>query len=165
GSLYRCPNVRLNGVEVLTHKAATGAYRAPGAPQAAFALESTLDELARDLGMDPLELRMLNAVREGDAMAHGESWPRIGLLECLARARDAYAAELAAMGPDEGVGIAAGGWPGATDAASAVCRLNADGTLHITTGTVDLSGTNTTFAIIAAEVFGLADPATIRVTN
>jgi CO/xanthine dehydrogenase Mo-binding subunit len=165
GSLYRFEALRIGGVEVLTHKASTGAYRAPGAPQAAFALESTIDDLARELRLDPLELRIKNAAAEGDMRADGPKWMRIGLAECLERAQSAYAAERAALGPHEGVGIAAGGWPGATDAASAVCRLNGDGTLQITTGTVDLTGTNTTFAIIAAEVFGLSDSTKVRVNT
>ena len=63
------------------------------------------------------------------------------------------------------MGIAAGGWPGATESASAVCRLNADGSLQVSLGAVDLTGTNTTFAIIAAEAFGLDDPAQVRVTT
>lgn len=165
GSLYRFEAVRLNGTEVLTHKAGTGAYRAPGAPQASFALESTIDDVARELKMDPLELRMKNAAREGAVRADDKLWPRIGLIECLERARSVYQAELAARGPNEGVGLAAGGWPGATDAASAVCLLNSDGSVQISSGTVDLSGTNTTFAIIAAEVFGLSDASKVRVTT
>jgi CO/xanthine dehydrogenase Mo-binding subunit len=165
GSLYRFDALRIRGTEVLTHKAATGAYRAPGAPQAAFALESAIDDLARELHMDPLDLRVKNAVVEGDERADGVKWTRIGLAECLARAQVAYAAERATLGPNEGLGVAAGGWPGATDAASAVCRLNGDGTLQITTGTVDLTGTNTAFAIIAAEVFGISDSSKVRVTT
>jgi CO/xanthine dehydrogenase Mo-binding subunit len=165
GSLYRWQHVQLDGVEVLTHKAGTGAYRAPGAPQAIFALECTVDEVVRALGMDPLELRVQNAAHEGDTLADGSSWPRMGLTECLQQARAVYAAERAAQGPNEGVGVAVGGWPGATDAASAVCRLNSDGSLQLTMGSVDLTGTNTTFAIIAAEVFGLSDAAQVRVTT
>jgi CO/xanthine dehydrogenase Mo-binding subunit len=165
GSLYRFESLRIKGAEVLTHKPATGAYRAPGAPQAAFALESTIDDLARELGMDPVELRVKNAAAEGDLRADGHTWMRIGLAECLEQAQRVYAAERADLGPNEGLGIAAGGWPGATDSASAVCRLNGDGTLQITTGTVDLTGTNTTFAIIAAEVFGLSDASQVRVTT
>ena len=87
GSLYRFETLRIRGTEVLTHKAATGAYRAPGAPQAAFALESTIDELARALDMDPIELRIKNAVAEGDVRADGARWTRIGLAECLEQAR------------------------------------------------------------------------------
>ena len=165
GSLYRFGALRIRGTEVLTHKASTGAYRAPGAPQAAFALESTIDELARQLQMDPVELRIKNVAAEGDVRADGNTWTRIGLAECLEQARAAYAAERARLGPNEGVGVAAGGWPGATDAASAVCRLNGDGSLQVTTGTVDLTGTNTTFAIIAAEVFGMKDSTKVRVNT
>jgi CO/xanthine dehydrogenase Mo-binding subunit len=165
GSLYRFENLLLEGTEVLTNKAGTGAYRAPGAPQGAFALESAMDELARALGMDPLELRLRNAAREGDMRADGSPWPRIGLVQCLEAARDLYLAERKAAGPGEGVGIAAGGWPGATESASAVCRLNADGSLQVSLGAVDLTGTNTTFAIIAAEAFGLDDPSQVRVTT
>lgn len=165
GSLYKFGALRIRGTEVVTHKAATGAYRAPGAPQAAFALESAIDDLARELKMDPIELRVKNAAVEGDERADGVTWTRIGLTECLERARVAYQAERATLGPNEGLGVAVGGWPGATDAASAVCRLNGDGTLQITTGTVDLTGTNTLFAIIAAEVFGMTDSTAVRVNT
>src|SRR5205823_5674874 len=126
-----------------THKAGTGAYRAPGAPQAAFALESLVDEVAQALEMDPFELRVKNAVREGDLMADGRTWPRIGLVECLERAEPLYHAELAARGPGEGVGVALGGWPGGIEPAAAACRLNSDGTLQVSLVSVDLTGVNT----------------------
>jgi CO/xanthine dehydrogenase Mo-binding subunit len=164
-SLYRFPNLRISGSEVLTHRAGNGAYRAPGAPQGAFAIESIVDEVARAIGMDPLELRLKNASREGDTRADGSAWPRIGLVECLETARDLWAAERQAAGPGEGVGIAAGGWPGAIESASAVCRLNADGSLQVVLGAVDLTGTNTTFAVITAEAFGLDDLSQVRVTT
>jgi CO/xanthine dehydrogenase Mo-binding subunit len=165
GSLYRFEALRILGTEVLTHKSATGAYRAPGAPQAAFALESGMDDLARELKVDPLELRLKNALVEGDVRADGEKWTRIGLVECLQQAQTAYAEQRATLRPNEGLGVAAGGWPGATDAASAICRLNQDGSLQITTGTVDLTGTNSMFAMVAAEVFGLRDTAKVRVNT
>jgi CO/xanthine dehydrogenase Mo-binding subunit len=165
GSMYRFENQRLRGTEVLTNKAATGAYRAPGAPQAAFALESTLDDVARELGINPVELRLRHAMKEGDARADGQPWPRLGLQECLEQALAVYDREKATLGPNEGVGVAAGGWPGATDAASAVCRLNGDGSLQVSSGTVDLTGTNTVFAAIVAEVMGMDDSTQVRVTT
>ncbi len=165
GSFYRWEHLLLEGQEVLTHKAGTGAYRAPGAPQAAFAIESTVDDVARELGIDPLELRRKNAVRTGDLRADGSRWPPIGLLECLDRAEPIYRAEKAAAGPNEGVGIALGGWPGGVEPASAACRLDADGSLQVSLGSVDLTGTNTTFAIVAAEVFGFEDLSRVRVTT
>ena len=165
GSTYRWENLLLRGTEVLSHKSGTGAYRAPGAPQAAFALESLVDEMAHALGIDPFDLRVKNAAREGDLLADGRKWPRIGLSECLERIESVYRAERAAAGPGEGVGVALGGWPGGIEPAAAACRLNSDGSLQVSLGSVDLTGVNTTFAIIAAEAFGLDDPSQVRVTT
>jgi CO/xanthine dehydrogenase Mo-binding subunit len=165
GSTYRWEHLWLRGTEVLSNKSGTGAYRAPGAPQAAFALESLVDEVAHELGMDPFELRVKNAAREGDLLADGRKWPRIGLAECLQRAESLYREERAAARPGEGVGIALGGWPGGIEPAAAACRLNSDGTLQVSLGSVDLTGVNTSFAIIAAEAFGLDDLSQVRVTT
>jgi CO/xanthine dehydrogenase Mo-binding subunit len=165
GSTYRWQHVLLDGTEVLTNKAGTGAYRAPGAPQAAFAIESVVDEIALALGKDPFDLRRANAAREGDVRVDGSAWPRIGLVECLDRAEAIYREEKAAAGPDEGVGIALGGWPGGVEPAAAICRLNSDGTLQVSLGAVDLTGTNTVFGMIVAEAFGMEDVQQVRVTT
>ena len=155
GGYYRVPNLLVRGYEVLTHKPGCGAYRAPGAPQASFAIESAMDELAGRLGIDPLELRLQNAVVEGDPMPNARPWPRIGLRECLEPLRDAENAGPRRGGASHGVGLAVGGWIGGVEPSSAVCRLNKDGSLSIVVGSVDLSGTNTGFAQIAAEAFGM----------
>ncbi len=84
---YRCPNLDVVGYEVLTHKASAGSYRAPGAPQAYFALVSHMSRLAGALGLDPIEIRLMNAVRVGDLVPDGRTWPRIG--PCRARRRSA----------------------------------------------------------------------------
>ncbi|MCL6595637.1 MAG: xanthine dehydrogenase family protein molybdopterin-binding subunit [Firmicutes bacterium] len=156
GSLYRVPHLSLVGYDVRTHKASVGAYRGPDAPQAMFALESHIDRLARAVGMDPIEFRLRNAVEEGDPDPTGRPWPRTGLRECLERlrrhplwrARDR-------MGPDEGVGVALGFWPGGLQPAAAACRLNADGSVSVQVGAVDLTGSHTAFALIAAEALGV----------
>jgi CO/xanthine dehydrogenase Mo-binding subunit len=156
GSSYRCPNVDIRGVEVMTNKVSPAAYRAPGAQQAYYALESTIDELARKLGFDPLEFRLKNAVAEGDLRVDGSPWPRIGLRECLEQAREhPIWKNRDRKAPDEGVGVAIGGWPGGLMPAEAGCRMEPDGTFTVVTGSVDLTGTNTTFALIAAEVLGV----------
>jgi CO/xanthine dehydrogenase Mo-binding subunit len=87
GGYYRCPNLDIRAYEVLTHKPGVGAYRAPGAPQATFALESHMDAMARALGLDPLEFRLRNAVQEGDQRPDGRVWPAIGLKDCLEQVR------------------------------------------------------------------------------
>ncbi len=164
GSLYQAENIRIRAREVLTHKPSTGAYRAPCAPQIAFALESALDELAAKLGMDPLELRQRNASRPGDPLALRGAWPSMGMQQVL----EAAAVHPVWTGRDEarrkgrGVGLAVGGWPGGTEPAAASCVVERDGTLKVSVGSVDLTGTNTSLAMLAAETFGL-DTERVRV--
>ena len=163
GAYYRVPHLEIRGWEVLTHKPGSGAYRAPGAVQATYAIESQMDELAHALGMDPLDLRLRNAAGEGDPMPNGRPWPPMGLRACLeelGRRRTARPAPTA----HRGVGIAVGGWVGGVEPASAVCRVDHDGSLTVVVGSVDMSGTNTGFAQIAAAAFGL-EVERVRVVN
>jgi CO/xanthine dehydrogenase Mo-binding subunit len=158
GGYYRFPNLEIRGHEVLTNKPGAGAYRAPGAQQATFAIESAVDELARKLELDPLEFRLRNCAVEGDERPNGGAWPRIGLKECLLALREhpAWQNRDSARAQGRGVGIAVGGWPGGIEPATAVCRLDSNGKLTVVLGSVDLTGTNTTFAQIAAETFGMS---------
>jgi CO/xanthine dehydrogenase Mo-binding subunit len=155
GGTYRLPNFEIRGYEVATNKTPVGAYRGPGATQAYFALESALDELAQNLAMDPVELRLRNASREGDMTADGQVWPRTAVVECLEEVRlhPLYSAPLAA---GEGVGIALGSWGGANTPAAVGCRVEPDGSLTIIMGMVDISGSGTGLAMIAAEAFGVS---------
>jgi CO/xanthine dehydrogenase Mo-binding subunit len=160
---YRWQAHDVTGYGVLTNRFTFGAYRGPGAPTAAFALETLLDELASALAIDPVELRLRNAVVEGDAAISGTPFPTIGAVEVLERIREhplwASRAEL----PDgEGVGMAAGHWPGGNEPAAAVCRVDKDGTMTVVTSAADMSGVNTGFAAIAAAAFGL-EPERVRV--
>lgn len=147
-------DVRAYGVQ--TNRFGTGSYRGPGGPQAAFAIESLLDELASKLDLDPIELRLRNLATEADHMVDGEPWPLVGhrqVLEAVAGHR--LWRERGDLPRDEGVAVALGVWPGGKAPAAALCRFNADGTLTIVTGVVDMSGTSSGFALIAAETFGV----------
>ena len=150
---YRCPNFDITGYEVSTNKTPVEAYRAPGAPQGYFALESAMDELALKLDIDPIELRLRNALHEGDATVDGSTWPKIAMIECLEEARR-HPLYTAPCADGEGVGVALGSWGGARTPAAAGCRVEPDGTLSILIGTVDVSGSSTGLAMIAAEAFG-----------
>ncbi|HEY3019405.1 MAG TPA: xanthine dehydrogenase family protein molybdopterin-binding subunit, partial [Solirubrobacteraceae bacterium] len=153
---YRWRAHDLAAYGVLTNRVGFGAYRAPGAPPAAFAVESLLDELAGRLGLDPIELRARNVLAEGDTGVDGKPFPVFGARECLERAReDPLWRARAERGDGEGVGVAIGYWPGGLEPAAASCRLDADGGLTVVTGAVDMTGTETVFAAIAAETFGL----------
>jgi CO/xanthine dehydrogenase Mo-binding subunit len=161
---YRWEAHDLRGYGVQTNRFTFGAYRGPGATAAAFAVESLIDELARELDVDPLELRLKNAVVEGDPAVSGNPFPTIGAIEVLERIREHELWQKRdALPVDEGVGLAFGYWPGGSEPAAAVCRVNADGTMTVVTSAVDMSGVNTGFAAIAAEAFGLA-PEKVRVT-
>ncbi len=150
---YRWPAVDITGYEVSTNKTPVEAYRAPGAPQTYFALESAMDELAQKLNIDPIELRLRNAVRGGDLDGQGAKWPRIAFIECLEEAQR-HPLYTAPLGAGEGVGIAAGSWGGARTPSAAGCRVEPDGTLSILIGTPDISGATTGLAMIAADAFG-----------
>jgi len=161
GGTYRIPNFDLHGFEVATNKTPVDAYRAPGATQAYFALEVAMDELAASLDIDPIELRLRNVSREGDLAADGSEWPRIASVEVLEKAKE-LSVYSAPLGPDEAVGVALGAWGGARTPSSAGCRVDPDGTVSVTVGSPDISGTATGLALIAAEAFGVA-PEMVRV--
>jgi CO/xanthine dehydrogenase Mo-binding subunit len=153
---YRWQDWHVQVYGVRTNRFGPGAYRGPTATQCAFALETLVDELAAKLDIDPLELRRMNAAGPGEERFDGSSWPPIGFTETLdaieqhplwARRRD--------LPPNEGVGFATGFFPGGKMGAGAVCRLDTDGGLTVVTGYVDMTGTETTVASIAADTFGV----------
>ncbi len=154
---YRWQAHELTGYGVATNRVTFGAYRAPGAPQAAFAVESLLDELAQRLGLDPLELRLRNVLVAGDRTVAGQELTVFGARECLERVRDhALWARRSGLPAGEGIGVSIGWWPGGYEPASAACRLDSDGRLTIVTGAADMTGVETSFAAIAAETFGVS---------
>jgi CO/xanthine dehydrogenase Mo-binding subunit len=168
GGYYKFPNLRIKGYEVQTHRPSFGSYRAPGAQNASFAIESALDELAGKLDLDPMEMRLKNAAEEGDLRPNGMAWPKIGLRETLERLREhpIWQEREQRRAAGSGIGLAVGGWPGGLEPATAVCRLDSDGKLTVMLGSVDLNGTNTTFAQVAAESLGIeADQVNVRTAD
>jgi CO/xanthine dehydrogenase Mo-binding subunit len=162
---YRWQAYAIRTYAVQTNRVTLGAYRGPGAPPAAFAIESALDELAAELGLDPIELRLRNAVVDGDLGVGGRPFSAIGARECLELARDhAIWRDRDRVGEDEGVGVAIGYWPGGNEPASAACRMDPDGVVTVVTAVADMTGVETSFSAIAAEVIGLA-PEQVRVVS
>ncbi len=155
----------LRGYGVQTNRVTFGAYRAPGAPTAAFALESLLDDLANALELDPIQLRLKNAVVEGDVGISGNPFPVIGAREVLERISEhPLWASRDSLPENEGIGMAAGHWPGGLEPAAAVCRVDADGTMTVVTSAADMSGVSSGFSVIAAAAFGLS-PENVRVVS
>jgi CO/xanthine dehydrogenase Mo-binding subunit len=155
---YRWPAHDLTAVGVVTNRVGAGAYRAPGAPPAAFAVETLLDRLAAELDLDPIELRLQNVQVAGDRGIDGQEIKSFGGRECLERLREhPLWQRRGEMPAGEGVGVALGFWPGGLEPAAAICRLDADGRLTVITAAADMSGIDNAFATIAAETFGLAE--------
>ena len=152
---YKVDNLLVDAFDVVVNKPKVAAYRAPGSPQAAFAIETVLDELARELSMDPMEFRKRNAAGEGDPMPSGVPLPVTGNAEVQAAvvAHPHYSAPI--DGPNRGRGVALGFWGNAGNSSTASLSVNSDGTVNIVTGSVDIGGTRTSVAMQAAEVLGI----------
>jgi CO/xanthine dehydrogenase Mo-binding subunit len=152
---YDIPNTYLEGSDVLVNHPKSAAYRAPGAPAAAFAMETAIDELCEKLGMDPLEFRLLNSAKEGTRRATGPLMPKVGLVETVQAAKDHPHYGTPLEGPYRGRGVASGFWGNGTGPASAMAMVNTDGTVSLVEGSADLSGTRVAFAQQLAEVLGI----------
>ena len=153
---YKLDTVLVEGYDVVLNKAKVHSYRAPGSPQAAFAVESLLDMLAEKLGMDPLELRRRNAAHEGDRLPNGVPLNRVGIDEVLdaMRQHPHYHAPLG--GPNRGRGVSLGYWVNSGKHSSATLSVGTDGKVSLVTGSVDIGGARAALAMHAAEVLGLA---------
>lgn len=106
--LYRCPNVRLEGTCVYTNTMPTGPARAFGIQQPQFAQESHLDRVTAELGMDPIELRLKNAIRTGDVSVCGQQVRSCGLQECIEKVAEysGWKQKRANKQPNRGIGMA-----------------------------------------------------------
>ena len=169
--LHACPNVRTSETFVYTNSGAMASFRAPGHTEGAFGLESALNALAHELGLDPLELRQRNYANADQVKSRPYSAKRLD--ECYREgaarfgwdARESRRALGAAAGRRRGFGVAACTWgAGGGPPAYATVRLNRDGTVEVLTGAQDLgTGSRTVMAQIAAEVLGarIADVRTV----
>jgi len=151
---YRIPNFFIEAYDVVVNKPKVAAYRAPGSPIAAFAIESAVDEIARELKIDPIELRLKNANEEGDRAPYGPKYGPIGLKAVLDAARN-HPHWRAPLGANQGRGIAVGFWFNAGMNSSATVTVNADGSAAVVTGNPDIGGTRAAQAIMVAEELGI----------
>ncbi len=152
---YKIPNVRLDTKDVLTNKVPSAYYRAPGIPQAHFAVESHLDIIARTLGLDPLQMRIQNVAEAGDTQPNGEVLPRVGFKETLERMGEYLKEKGNWTGKNRGRGIACGFWHGGVGSFGAYIQVNNNGSVNLVLGITDISGSRTSVAQIAAEELGL----------
>ena len=166
-SLYRCDNVDLEGLCVYTNSPIAGAYRGFGVLQATYALDIQMDEAAARLGLDPAELKLKNAVREGDLSPSGHAIIGHGLEDCIRRGMLEVGWQ-ALRARQRDTGVLRRGWgmgcemhgssayPGIQEQGNAIVSLNEDGGAVLFTGTSNLgTGAHTALAQIVAEEMGL----------
>ena len=152
---YDIENVQADGYDVVVNKPKTAAYRAPAAPNAAYGGEQIVDEIARQLGIDPIEFRLMNASKEGTRRVDGPVFPRIGNIEVLEAAKASEQYQKPLEGPWRGRGVANGFWFNIGLASSASIGVNGDGTISLVEGSTDIGGTRVAIAMQAAEVLGI----------
>src|SRR6266513_3565229 len=153
-AVYDFPNSLTVGYDVLSNRPKVAAYRAPGAPIGSFGVESCIDELADELGIDPLKLREINGAKDGTKAAHGPTWVNIGYQKTLEAARATEHLNTP-LKPGQGRGIASGYWHNAGGESSAACHINEDGTVTVTEGHPDIGGSRASMALMVAEVLGV----------
>ena len=151
---YDIANVHIQGFDVVVNRPKVAAYRAPGAPISAFGAESIVDELAKELGMDPLKIRKLNAAKKGTKAAYGPTFRDIGYEETVDRAMD-HDHYKAPLGPNQGRGVASGFWFNIGGESSATVNINEDGTAVVISGNPDVGGSRASLAMMAAEELGI----------
>ena len=170
---YDIPNAHTFGYDVVSNRCKVAAYRAPGAPIGAYGVECVLDEIAEALKICPLELRKLNAAKEGTKAVHGPTYPTMGYMETLDAAinHPHYKSQL---GKHQGRGVASGFWFNAGGESSAQLNITEDGNVVVTTGHPDIGGSRASIANITAELLGIhhdrvsvliGDTATIGYSN
>ena len=152
---YDIPNVVIDGYDVVVNKPKAGAYRAPGASNAGFAAETVVDELAIELGLDPIDFRLMNSAKEGTRRASGPIHSRIGMVETLEAMKAHPHWNSPLEGPNRGRGVGVAFWMNGGAESSCSISTNADGTINLTEGSADIGGTRASAAMMAAEVLGI----------
>jgi len=152
---YDIPNGHLTAIDVVINRPKAAAYRAPGAPAAAFCMETALDELAEKLGIDALEFRLMNSGKEGSRRVTGPVNPHVGYIETLQAAKEHQHYNTKLEGKLRGRGVASGFWGNNSGPASAVAVVNSDGTVSLTEGSPDIGGSRVAMAMHVAEVLNI----------
>jgi CO/xanthine dehydrogenase Mo-binding subunit len=153
---YRIPNLLLEGYAVYTHKTNFGSFRAPSGPQANFAVESQMDVIADAMGLDPLDFRLRNIVREGEEGPTGQVLTAVGLEECLRKAAAAIGWSERRPSPGRGKGLACGWWTTTGGSSGVYVKINPDGTVALNTGAAEIGTAALTGAAqVLAEDLGV----------
>jgi CO/xanthine dehydrogenase Mo-binding subunit len=170
--LYEVPEVAFKATVVYTNNPYTGTQRGAGNPQITFAIEQQMDALAEELGIDPVEFRILNANKPGTVTPQGIRITTCEMRECLRRAAQEIGWKGRGMaGPNRGIGFAAffhvggGARVYRSDGCGTILTVDDFGLVTVITGSTDLgTGSDTAIAQIVAEELGIPVQ-NVRVVN
>ena len=167
---YDIANAYIEAIDVVINMPKSAAYRAPGAPASAFAMETAIDELCEKLEIDPMEFRLANSSKEGVRRVTGPMTPKVGYIETLQALKDhphsaapltptplpeGKGRERATDGKLRGRGMASGFWGNNTGPASAIAVVNSDGSVSLTEGSPDIGGSRAAISQHLAEVLSI----------
>ena len=152
---YSIKNNRSIGWDVVVNRPKVAAYRAPSAPMAAFAVESTIDVIAKEIGMSSIDVRLKNVAREGTQAPYGPTYGPIGIENTL-KAVKSHPHMRAKLKKNQGRGVACGFWFNIGGQTCVDLNIGIDGTVNLNVGTVDVGGARSSMAMIAAEELGIA---------
>jgi len=152
---YRIAHLDIDSLCVYTNKIICGCFRSHGTPEPTFAYESQMDIIASRLGIDPLEIRLKNAVVEGDPSATGEIYTGISLKENLRRAAAQINWGSDKKAKNRGRGISCGQWFTGGRPTTIILKMDEHGKVTVTTGCIDVTGSNTMISQVVAEELGI----------
>jgi xanthine dehydrogenase molybdenum-binding subunit len=152
---YDIPNAIVDAYDVVLNKPKTAAYRAPGAANSEFASETVVDEIAQQLGIDPIEFRLMNAAKEGTRKVDGTVFPRIGLVEVLEALKDHPHWSTPLEGENVGRGFACAYWMNAGLQSAVTLAVTEDGRVSLLEGSPDIGGSRASISMQAAEILGI----------
>jgi len=162
---YELENVYIEAYEVVSNRPKVNSFRAPCVPQIVFGVEGIIDEMAKKIGMDPIDFRLKNAAKEGHTTIYGDTWGPVGFIETLEAAKetDHYKTPVK---DGEGRGISCGFWFNRGGETSSTMTLAPDGSVTSATGTADVAGSRISIAMMAAEELGISvDKVRVRMAD
>jgi len=151
---YDFENVKSVAYDVIVNRPKVAAYRAPSAPMAAFGVESTMDLVAEELGIKPVDFRIMNAAKEGTRASYGPVYGPIGIGPTLEAVKN-HPHMRARLKKNQGRGMACGFWFNFGGQTCTDLNIGPDGTVSVVIGTVDVGGARASMGLIAAEELGI----------
>jgi CO/xanthine dehydrogenase Mo-binding subunit len=152
---YDIKNQRSVGWDVIVNRPKVAAYRAPSAPMAAFAVESTMDIVAQEIGMNPVDFRLKNVAKEGAQAPYGPIYGPIGIEAALTAVKK-HPHMKAKLKKNQGRGVACGFWFNIGGQTCVDLNIGTDGTVNVAVGTIDVGGARSSIGMIAAEELGIS---------